>query len=89
MTFEDVLKADPGLKQVGFYYLKCSQHGTFRMLANGVVPGRCPTCSQPARVSRPLKMNCATRRPVPLVQRWHSDNDAKFNVAPWRGVEGC
>jgi hypothetical protein len=74
MRFEDVLKADPGLKRVGFYYLNCPEHGVFRMLANGVVPDRCPRCGLPAKLVRSRSLRCATRRPVPYLQRWKSDN---------------
>lgn len=74
MTFEELLGANPQLQRVGFYRLSCSAHGVFRLLANGVVPRSCPRCNQPAQVQRARNLLCATRRPVPLVQRWKSDN---------------
>jgi len=50
------------------------EHGTFRLLANGTIPDRCPRCGQAAQLQRARNLLCATRRPVPLVQRWRTDN---------------
>lgn len=74
MTFSNLLAANPALQRVGFYRLTCKEHGVFRLLANGIVPRCCPWCSQPAKLGRVQNVICATRRPVPMVQRWRSDN---------------
>ena len=73
MTFDELLAQNPQLQRVGFYHLRCSEHGIFRLIANGVVPDCCPRCGEPARLSR-SRMCCATSKPVPIVQRWKSDN---------------
>lgn len=95
MSFQELLRSHPYLQQVSFYYLKCKVHGTFRLLANGVVPDRCPRCSQPATLGRVRGVICATRLPVPVVQRWRADNhDTMASTPPaWlqrRGeIEDC
>lgn len=74
-TFDELLAANPELHRVSFYRLTCATHGVFRMLANGVVPDRCPRCSQPASVTPARNLTrCATSKPVPIVQRFRSDN---------------
>lgn len=83
MTFIELLAANPELHRVSFYRLTCKTHGTFRLLANSVVPDRCPRCSQPAQLQRARHLLCATRLPVPLVQRWRADNaDRRPNTPP-------
>src|SRR5579864_6900515 len=83
LTFNELLAANPGLQPVGFYHLHCAAHGIFRMLANGTVPETCPRCGQLARVARTRNLLCATRRPVPLVQRWRADNaERRPNTQP-------
>lgn len=95
LAFDELLAANPDLHRVSFYRLTCKAHGAFRVLANGIVPDRCPRCSQLAQVSRTRNLLCATRRSVPLVQRWKSDNaDTDRHTAPaWlrhRGeIEDC
>ena len=74
MTFTELLASHPHLHRVSFYRLTCKSHGVFRLLANGVVPDTCPRCGQAAQLQRARNLLCATRRPVPLVQRWRTDN---------------
>ena len=91
MTFDELLAENPQLQRVGFYHLTCKSHGVFRLIANGVVPDSCPRCGEPARLAR-SRMRVATSKPVPLVQRWKSDNlSAVYNAAPSRmgGIEDC
>ena len=84
MTFQELLAVNPDLQAVGFYHLRCASHGIFRMLANGTVPNRCPRCGRPARVARSQNLLCATRLPVPLVQRWKGDNhEGRGPNIPW------
>ena len=68
------MDANPNLHRVSLYRLTCKEHGVFRLLANGIVPSSCPRCGQPAKLGRVQDVICATRRPVPLLQRWRSDN---------------
>lgn len=82
MTFNELLAANPDLQRVRFYRLTCKSHGVFRLLANGVVPDCCPRCNQPARMQRVRNLLCATRRQVPLVQRWRADNADRLPNTP-------
>ncbi len=83
MTFTELLAANPELHRVSFYRLTCKAHGVFRLLANGAVPSTCPRCGQPAQLPRARNLICATRLPVPLVQRWRADNnDSSMHTPP-------
>ena len=73
-SFEDVVSANVQLQFVAFYKLECPSCGKFRQIANGDVLRDCPRCHQPARLTRLRSLRCATSRPVPIVQRWKSDN---------------
>jgi hypothetical protein len=90
VSFDKLLAANPDLQRVSFYRLTCKSHGVFRLLCNGVVPDRCPRCGQPAQLQRARNLQCATQRPVPLVQRWRADNaDRRPNTPPaWLRREG-
>lgn len=89
-TFEQLLAENAQLHRVGFYWIACGEHGKFRLLANGSVPDRCPRCGEPARLSRVRYSRLATSKPVPLVQRWKSDNrDSSPHTAPaWLRRDG-
>ena len=83
MTFTELLATNPHVHRVSFYRVTCKAHGVFRLLANGVVPDRCPRCSQPARLGRVRDVICASRCDLPIVQRWRADNnDSLFNSPP-------
>lgn len=83
LAFDDLLASHPELLRVSLYRLTCKVHGVYRVLANGVLPDRCPRCSQPATLGRVRGVVCATRLPVPLVQRWRADNhDTMANTPP-------
>lgn len=89
-SFTDLLATSPDLHLVSFYRLTCKAHGVFRVLANGVVPDTCPRCGQQALLQRARNLLCATRRPVPLVQRWKSDNAdvSRHTAPPWLRRQG-
>lgn len=83
LTFTELLASNPHLHCVRFYRLTRKSHGVFRVLANGVVPSACTRCGQPAQLQRAINLLCATRRPVPIVQRWRADNaDSLPNTPP-------
>jgi len=85
-TFEELLAANATLQFVGLYRLECPSCGRFRALLNGVLLECCPRCGQPAKLSR-TRLRCATTKPVPLVQRWRSDNyhdkPSEVRRGPW------
>jgi len=94
LTFGELLAANSGLQRVSFYRLTCRYHGVFRLLANGLVPDTCPRCGQPAQLQRARNLRCATRRTVPLIQRWRADNNNSSMHTPpaWlrhREIEDC
>jgi hypothetical protein len=85
-TFEQVLAENATLQSVGLYRLECPNCGRFRALLNGVLLERCPRCGQPTKLSR-IRLRCATSKPVPMVQRWRSDNYADKRIGSRREAD--